>query len=182
MTDVDLLSHHTSLIRYGDSILSKFGGTAETDTASFAAMAGFASVIGMAQIKLHKEKGGRILNSLLVPFLNAAAAPAAGEYADWLRWTNVKDRHRCPAASVSRATTPSASAPHNVLAHGDAESHALAALLKALLKENCLDKRTPRGNSASIPVKRSVAIPLNEMGNNVLQQWKLRSVRAATQA
>ncbi len=93
MTDVDLLSHHTSLIRCGDSILSKFGGTAETDTASFAAMAGFASVIGMAQIKLHKEKGGRTLNSLLVPFLNAAAAPAAGEDADLVA---VDQRQRSP--------------------------------------------------------------------------------------
>lgn len=80
--DVDLVWHHTSPIRCGDSILSKFGGTAETDTAVIAVVVDFASVIGMVVIKLHKEKGGRILNSLLVPFPNASAALAAGEYAD----------------------------------------------------------------------------------------------------
>ncbi|MCS4253107.1 MAG: hypothetical protein K0Q46_1425 [Rhodococcus erythropolis] len=51
-------------------------------------------------------------------------------------------------------------------------------ILSAWPKENYITKRKLGIHS----VKGPVAKPLNEMGNNVLQQWKLRSVRAATQA
>ena len=37
----------------------------------------FAADIGMVPIALHKEKAGYVLNSLLVPLLNAAAELAA---------------------------------------------------------------------------------------------------------
>ncbi|MFF2060125.1 hypothetical protein [Rhodococcus qingshengii] len=175
MTDVDLLSHHTSLIRCGDSILSKFGGTAETDTAAFAAMAGFASVIGMAPIKLHKEKGGRILNSLLVPFLNAAAAPAAGEYADLVAVDQRQRSPPVPRCALFQIYDIKSLCPRTT-------SWLAVSLYRRHFRRGRSTTASPRESSASIPVQRSVAIPLNEMGNNVLQQWKLRSVRTATQA
>ena len=49
-------------------------GTDETDPAVFDEIVDFAAEIGMVPIPIHKEKAGYVLNSLLVPFLNAAAA------------------------------------------------------------------------------------------------------------
>src|SRR5579875_438852 len=48
-------------------------GTPRTDPDVFEAVAAFAEAIGMVPIRLHKEQPGYVLNSLLVPFLNAAA-------------------------------------------------------------------------------------------------------------
>lgn len=44
-----------------------------TDPAVFEAVAQFAEEIGMVPIRIHKEQPGYVLNSLLVPFLNAGA-------------------------------------------------------------------------------------------------------------
>ena len=44
-----------------------------TDPEVFEAVAEFAAEIGMVPIRVHKEQPGYVLNSLLVPFLNAAA-------------------------------------------------------------------------------------------------------------
>ncbi|MBP1324996.1 3-hydroxybutyryl-CoA dehydrogenase [Leucobacter exalbidus] len=44
-----------------------------TDPAVFEAVAQFAAEIGMVPIRIHKEQPGYVLNSLLVPFLNASA-------------------------------------------------------------------------------------------------------------
>lgn len=44
-----------------------------TDPAVFEEVAQFAAEIGMVPIRIHKEQPGYVLNSLLVPFLNAAA-------------------------------------------------------------------------------------------------------------
>ncbi|MFD1826197.1 MULTISPECIES: 3-hydroxyacyl-CoA dehydrogenase [Mumia] len=49
-------------------------GTADTDPAVFAAVVEFAKDINMVPIALKKEQPGYVLNSLLVPFLNAGAA------------------------------------------------------------------------------------------------------------
>lgn len=49
-------------------------GHAGTDPAAYAEVADFARAIGMVPIEIHKEQPGYVLNSLLVPFLNAAAA------------------------------------------------------------------------------------------------------------
>nr|WP_306420698.1 3-hydroxyacyl-CoA dehydrogenase [Arthrobacter sp. JCM 19049] len=57
-------------------------GTADTDPAVFEQIVQFASEIGMVPIPVYKEKSGYVLNSLLVPFLNAAAELAAGGYAE----------------------------------------------------------------------------------------------------
>ncbi|QZY52299.1 3-hydroxyacyl-CoA dehydrogenase [Leucobacter tenebrionis] len=45
-----------------------------TDPEVFEQVAHFAEEIGMVPIRIHKEQPGYVLNSLLVPFLNAAAA------------------------------------------------------------------------------------------------------------
>ncbi|MGN6744050.1 MAG: 3-hydroxyacyl-CoA dehydrogenase [Amnibacterium sp.] len=48
-------------------------GTPRTDPDVVDRVAAFAEAIGMVPIRLHKEQPGYVLNSLLVPFLNAAA-------------------------------------------------------------------------------------------------------------
>lgn len=48
-------------------------GTDQTDPEVFERVARFAEEIGMVPIRLHKEQPGYVLNSLLVPFLDAAA-------------------------------------------------------------------------------------------------------------
>lgn len=57
-------------------------GTTDTDPAAFAAVVDFAKRSGMVPIELKKEKAGYVLNSLLVPFLNAAAGLLVGGYAE----------------------------------------------------------------------------------------------------
>ncbi|UCR88029.1 3-hydroxyacyl-CoA dehydrogenase [Mycetocola spongiae] len=57
-------------------------GTTDTDPAIFAEVVDFASRIGMVPIEIKKEKAGYLLNSLLVPFLDAAGALVAGGYAE----------------------------------------------------------------------------------------------------
>ena len=57
-------------------------GTADTDPAVFASVVEFAKGSGLVPIELHKEKAGYVLNTLLVPFLNAAAELLVGGYAD----------------------------------------------------------------------------------------------------
>lgn len=57
-------------------------GTSDTNPAVFQTVAEFASEIGMVPIELKKEKAGYLLNSLLVPFLNAAGLLVADGYAD----------------------------------------------------------------------------------------------------
>lgn len=56
-------------------------GTADTDPAVFDTVVAFAESIGMVPIQIHKEKAGYVLNSLLVPLLNAAMELAAFDYA-----------------------------------------------------------------------------------------------------
>jgi 3-hydroxybutyryl-CoA dehydrogenase len=48
-------------------------GTEQTDPAVFDRVVAFAEEIGMVPIRLHKEQPGYVLNSLLVPFLEAAS-------------------------------------------------------------------------------------------------------------
>ncbi|MEA9986239.1 3-hydroxyacyl-CoA dehydrogenase [Subtercola sp. RTI3] len=48
-------------------------GTTDTDPAVYAAVVAFATGSGLVPIEIKKEKAGYVLNSLLVPLLNAAA-------------------------------------------------------------------------------------------------------------
>ena len=53
-----------------------------TDPGAYKAVSEFAGQIGMVPLELHKEQPGYILNSMLVPFLNAAQALYANDVAD----------------------------------------------------------------------------------------------------
>lgn len=53
-----------------------------TDPKAYQEVVDFAAAIGMVPLELHKEQPGYILNSLLVPFLNAAEALYANGVAD----------------------------------------------------------------------------------------------------
>ena len=53
-----------------------------TDAAAYNAVVQFAADLGMVPLQLHKEQPGYILNSMLVPFLNAAEALYATGVAD----------------------------------------------------------------------------------------------------
>lgn len=80
-------------------------GTPDTDPAVFDAVVTFAGAIGMVPIPIRKEKAGYVLNSLLGPFLNAAADLAAGGYATprtWTRCGGSRPEHRW---GRSRSTT-----------------------------------------------------------------------------
>lgn len=57
-------------------------GHSETSTETFNAIVEFAKAIGMVTLPLHKEQPGYILNSLLVPFLDAATNLLINEVAD----------------------------------------------------------------------------------------------------
>ncbi|QHF20285.1 3-hydroxyacyl-CoA dehydrogenase [Rathayibacter sp. VKM Ac-2762] len=57
-------------------------GTADTDPAVVDAVVEFAVSSGLEPIRLQKEKAGYVLNSLLVPLLNAASGLLMGGYAD----------------------------------------------------------------------------------------------------
>ncbi|WP_276915402.1 3-hydroxyacyl-CoA dehydrogenase [Parvibacter caecicola] len=57
-------------------------GTAKTSAESYQAVVDFARAIGMIPLELKKEQPGYLLNSMLVPFLNAAEALLANDVAD----------------------------------------------------------------------------------------------------
>jgi 3-hydroxyacyl-CoA dehydrogenase len=64
-------------IHYANNIwaqnIAEVMGTADTDPAVFGAVVEFARNSGLEPIEIKKEKAGYVLNSLLVPLLNAAA-------------------------------------------------------------------------------------------------------------
>ena len=85
----------------------------------------------MVPIELHKEKAGYVLNSLLVPFLDAAAELAAGGYADpeavdrtWRIATGA------PLGPFQIYDIVGLTTAYNILAHGSEEKQKLAAWLK----------------------------------------------------
>jgi 3-hydroxyacyl-CoA dehydrogenase len=112
-------------------------GTPDTDPEVYAEVVEFAKTIGMVPIALHKEKAGYVLNSLLVPFLNAATELAFGGYADppdvdstWRIATGA------PLGPFQMLDIIGLTTPYNIMVHGDAESQKIA----AWLKENYIDK------------------------------------------
>lgn len=112
-------------------------GTPDTDPGIFDAVVAFASQIGMVPIPIRKEKAGYVLNSLLVPLLNAAADLAAGGYAEpedvdkvWRIATGA------PMGPFQIYDIIGLNTPYNILSHGDAHEQQIA----AWLKENYIDK------------------------------------------
>ncbi|UFS95865.1 3-hydroxyacyl-CoA dehydrogenase [Nocardia huaxiensis] len=112
-------------------------GTPDTDPAVFQAVVEFAQAIGMVPIELHKEKAGYVLNSLLVPLLNAGIALAAGGYADpeavdktWRIGTGA------PFGPFQALDVIGLTTPYNILVNGDEKAQQLA----KWLKDNYIDK------------------------------------------
>ncbi|MGV9736682.1 3-hydroxyacyl-CoA dehydrogenase [Rhodococcus aetherivorans] len=111
-------------------------GTDDTDPAVFDQVVGFAAAIGMVPVPIHKEKAGYVLNSLLVPFLNAAGELAAGGYADpedvdrvWRIATGA------PMGPFQIYDVIGLTTPYNILSLGDEKDRTIA----AWLKENYID-------------------------------------------
>ncbi|WP_069164724.1 3-hydroxyacyl-CoA dehydrogenase [Nocardia altamirensis] len=112
-------------------------GTPDTDPDVFRAVADFAAAIGMVPIELHKEKAGYVLNSMLVPFLDAALALAAGGYAEpetidmtWKIGTGF------PFGPFEMLDVVGLNTPYNTHSHGGEDKQRIA----AWLKENYIDK------------------------------------------
>lgn len=112
-------------------------GTSQTDPSVFDTVVEFAGEIGMVPIPIHKEKAGYVLNSMLVPFLNAGLALAAGGYAapadvdkTWRIGTGA------PMGPFQIFDVVGLNTPYNILVNGGEEEQQLA----AWLKENYIDK------------------------------------------
>ena len=66
-----------------DHNIGEVMGHADTDPEVFQQVISFAAAIGMVPIPIHKEQPGYIINSLVVPFLNAATNLLLNEVADF---------------------------------------------------------------------------------------------------
>ncbi|MGV9613644.1 3-hydroxyacyl-CoA dehydrogenase [Nocardia xishanensis] len=113
-------------------------GTTDTDPKVYQAVVDFASAIGMVPIEIHKEKAGYVLNSLLVPLLNAGMSLAAGGYADpeavdktWQIGTGA------PAGPFRILDIIGLTTPYNILVNNEDED---SQRLAQWLKENYIDK------------------------------------------
>lgn len=112
-------------------------GTDQTDPAVYQQVVEFARAIGMVPIQLHKEKAGYVLNSLLVPFLNAALELAAGGYADPADVdTTWRIATGAPIGPFQIYDIIGMNTPYNIMVHGSQKDQKLA----AWLKENYIDK------------------------------------------
>ncbi|WP_305296940.1 3-hydroxyacyl-CoA dehydrogenase [Parvibacter caecicola] len=117
-------------------------GTAKTSPESYQAVVDFARAIGMIPLELKKEQPGYLLNSMLVPFLNAAEALLANDVADvetidkaWMLGTGaplgpfrILDIVGLTTAYNIVAASPAAQEPGSTAAR-------IAALLKAKIDE-----------------------------------------------
>ncbi|MFI6365656.1 3-hydroxyacyl-CoA dehydrogenase [Nocardia sp. NPDC050630] len=111
-------------------------GTPDTDPEVFRAVVEFATAIGMEPIELHKEKAGYVLNSLLVPLLNAAMALGAGGFAEpeavdktWRIGTGA------PTGPFQMLDVIGLTTPYNILVNSEDGQE-----LAAWLKTNYIDK------------------------------------------
>ncbi|AGP30276.1 3-hydroxybutyryl-CoA dehydrogenase [Corynebacterium terpenotabidum Y-11] len=112
-------------------------GTADTDPAVVDEVIAFAGEIGMVPVPLHKEKAGYVLNSLLVPFLNAGYALAAGGYAEPADIDNVwRIGTGAPLGPFQITDIIGLRTPYNILSNAGAEAKPLADWLKT----NYIDK------------------------------------------
>lgn len=112
-------------------------GTQETNPDVFAAVVGFAANIGMVPIEVRKEKAGYVLNSLLVPFLNAGAELAAFGYASpedvdkvWRIATGA------PMGPFQIYDVVGLGTAYNILSNGSEKDRQIG----AWMKENYIDK------------------------------------------
>ena len=86
----------------------------------------------MVPIPIHKEKAGYVLNSLLVPFLNASYALAAGGYAEPKDIDNVwRIATGAPLGPLQITDIIGLTTPYNILSNAGPEAKPLAEWLKA---------------------------------------------------
>ncbi|RMI34274.1 3-hydroxyacyl-CoA dehydrogenase [Nocardia stercoris] len=112
-------------------------GTPATDPQVYRTAVEFAVRIGMVPIELHKEKSGYVLNSLLVPLLNAAMVLAEGGFADPETVDNTwRIGTGAPVGPFQILDTIGLATPYNILSHGGPAEQRLA----AWIKENYLDQ------------------------------------------
>lgn len=121
-----------------------------TSAASYEAAVAFGRSIGMIPIQLHKEQRGYVLNSLLVPLLNAALGLWATDVADpatidrtWMRSTGAPLGPMGVLDQIGLRTpiqimTPKAEA-------GDALSQQIITRLRAMVEEGRLGVESGRG-------------------------------------
>ena len=106
-------------------------GTSDTDPAVFATVVEFASEIGMVPVPIHKEKAGYVLNSLLVPFLNAAAELAADGYAEPADVDNTwRIATGAPMGPFQILDVIGLTTPYNIMSNGDENTKRFAEWLK----------------------------------------------------
>ncbi|KXO89865.1 3-hydroxybutyryl-CoA dehydrogenase [Tsukamurella pulmonis] len=112
-------------------------GTPATAQAVFDTVVEFAGEIGMVAIPIHKEKAGYVLNSLLIPFLNAGVELAADGYA------SPQDVDKVWRIGTGSAMGPfqildivGLNTPYNIMSAGDERDRDFA----AWIKENYLDQ------------------------------------------
>ncbi|MCA0156605.1 3-hydroxyacyl-CoA dehydrogenase [Tsukamurella sp. M9C] len=112
-------------------------GTPATSPDVFDTVVEFAGEIGMVPIPIHKEKAGYVLNSLLIPFLNAGVELAADGYATpqdvdkvWRIGTG------SPMGPFQILDIIGLNTPYNIMSAGDERNRGFA----AWIKENYLDR------------------------------------------
>lgn len=112
-------------------------GTPDTDPAVFDRVVEFARAIGMVPVPVRKEKAGYVLNSLLVPFLDAAAELAAFGYAEPQDVDTVwRIAIGAPLGPFQLYDIIGLRTPYNIMMGGDDRTRRIA----AWLKENYLDR------------------------------------------
>lgn len=124
--------------KYNTGEVMKHAGTS---SAVFAEVIEFANAIGMVALPIHKEQPGYILNTLLVPFLNAAQYLLVNEIADpetidktWMIATGA------PLGPFATLDTIGINTPYNLASARAAAGDTESAIVAEYLKVNFLDK------------------------------------------
>ncbi|MGB3603887.1 MAG: 3-hydroxyacyl-CoA dehydrogenase [Gordonia sp. (in: high G+C Gram-positive bacteria)] len=112
-------------------------GTVLTSPEVFDRVVEFAGEMGMVAVPIRKEKAGYVLNSLLVPFLDAALDLAAGGYAEPKDVDNTwRIATGAPLGPFQIYDIIGMNTPYNIMVNGDERARAHA----AWLKENYIDQ------------------------------------------
>ncbi|KAB1645597.1 MULTISPECIES: 3-hydroxyacyl-CoA dehydrogenase [unclassified Pseudoclavibacter] len=112
-------------------------GTEQTSSEVFDRVVAYAKEMGMVPVPLHKEKSGYVLNSLLVPLLDAALELVVFGYSEPADVDNVwRIGTGAPMGPFQILDVVGLNTPYNIMAHGDERKQQIA----AWLKENYLDQ------------------------------------------
>lgn len=107
-------------------------GTILTAPEVFDTVVEFAGEMGMVAVPIHKEKAGYVLNTLLVPFLDAALDLAVGGYAEPKDVDNTwRIATGSPLGPFQIYDIIGMNTPYNIMVHGNERERANAAWLKA---------------------------------------------------